>query len=389
MVDQPSLREIIMLIRDPLGDLFQDLEQVSTDVGESALSETETPHESRTLGLGLAVVARIVRNMDGQLRLKSEEGKGSRFVIQLPFELPTEDTLRKAGASNAHANSNMNTAAASIIKDVPSAELGEVMLVDRGTPTSVDVPEVTLTENNSFDETNSIGSIRSGASRGSARSNKSDADRLIDAIQTPLSLGEPDGSPFHLQRRYSRERYHKSSDKPTPSQPRDSPGSPLKRPGSGPFSGPQKSTRRFPAGQVSLGADQEQSQSGVHYITDSRTPIRPVKVPDEYIEQPVAPQAAESSGVLFEIRDESKKDGTQPAGEEPRHLRVLIAEDDPINMKIIKKRLEKTGHKVNHAVNGEDCASMYKEEHSHIDVILMDMQVSYTVLELQIEPRGY
>ena len=98
MVDQPSLREIIMLIRDPLGDLFQDLEQVSTDVGESALSETETPHESRTLGLGLAVVARIVRNMDGQLRLKSEEGKGSRFVIQLPFELPTEDTLRKAVA---------------------------------------------------------------------------------------------------------------------------------------------------------------------------------------------------------------------------------------------------------------------------------------------------
>jgi hypothetical protein len=36
------------------------------------------------------MVARIVRNMDGQLRLKSEEGQGSRFVMQLPFELPKD-----------------------------------------------------------------------------------------------------------------------------------------------------------------------------------------------------------------------------------------------------------------------------------------------------------
>ena len=37
------------------------------------------------------MVARTVRNMDGQLRLKSEEGKGSRFVMQLPFSLPDND----------------------------------------------------------------------------------------------------------------------------------------------------------------------------------------------------------------------------------------------------------------------------------------------------------
>lgn len=42
----------------------------------------------QVLGLGLAVVARTVRNMNVQLRLKSEEGQGGRFITQLPFSLP-------------------------------------------------------------------------------------------------------------------------------------------------------------------------------------------------------------------------------------------------------------------------------------------------------------
>jgi len=65
-------------------------------MGECFRTPNEPSHNTqgkgnRTLGLGLAVVARTVRNMDGQLRLKSEEGKGSRFVIQLPFILPEGD----------------------------------------------------------------------------------------------------------------------------------------------------------------------------------------------------------------------------------------------------------------------------------------------------------
>lgn len=50
------------------------------------------PHQwnpkSRREYLGLAIVARIIRNMDGQLRLKSEEGKEPRFFIQMPFTIP-------------------------------------------------------------------------------------------------------------------------------------------------------------------------------------------------------------------------------------------------------------------------------------------------------------
>src|SRR5690606_5573607 len=54
----------------------------------SAVSTTSSAPQQRMLGLGLAVVARLVRNMDGQLRLKSEKGSGTKFIIQLPFRLP-------------------------------------------------------------------------------------------------------------------------------------------------------------------------------------------------------------------------------------------------------------------------------------------------------------
>lgn len=44
-----------------LDALFQDLEQVSTYADESDESIEKTPESVQTLGLGLAVVARIVR----------------------------------------------------------------------------------------------------------------------------------------------------------------------------------------------------------------------------------------------------------------------------------------------------------------------------------------
>lgn len=131
---------------------------------------------------------------------------------------------------------------------------------------------------------------------------------------------------------------------------------------------------------------------GVEFVMDSKTPIRPVKVPDEYHDQPEGPaQPSETSGVVFEVGDSplpagksnpmsnaTTADGKVHRSDKPgsAKLQVLVAEDDPINMKILRKRLEKAGHKVHHAVNGEDCASAYKDSDGKFDVVLMDMQVS-------------
>ncbi|KAJ5173341.1 hypothetical protein N7492_005934 [Penicillium capsulatum] len=82
--------------QDTVETLFCELEQVSNkwsnqnpkSLGKNSshsILETES-----VLGLGLALVARIVRNMNGQLSLKSEEGKGSCFKIRLKFPLPPE-----------------------------------------------------------------------------------------------------------------------------------------------------------------------------------------------------------------------------------------------------------------------------------------------------------
>jgi CheY-like chemotaxis protein len=73
-----------------LQDLFQEFEQV-VDEDVNFMSGSSTPSTSEassgTLGIGLAVVARYVRNMKGQIRVQSEPGKGTLFCLELPFEL--------------------------------------------------------------------------------------------------------------------------------------------------------------------------------------------------------------------------------------------------------------------------------------------------------------
>lgn len=362
---------------EQLDALFQDLEQVSLDTNDAtAEDEVEKPGEGRSLGLGLAMVARIVRNMDGQLRLKSEEGKGSRFVIQLPFELPSGDMVEKSESTTQVPSTRSSVP--SVTKSLPPAPAGEVTLINRGGGggggSGINVPH-SLKERRSFDETTSINSLTSGASKASAQSNMSDADRLIDAIQTPLSIGERDSEPNLLGRRDSKgsNKSHRLSSTSLNSLPATGgDANRSERP-----SLPARSTTS-PTGQVTA---PQLAEDGKLYIADTKTPVRPIKVPDEYTEAPPLPQTGESSGVLYEVSDKPKAEDQKalpkaPAQAPQENLRVLIAEDDPINMRILRKRLEKAGHHVSHAANGEDCASVYSEQSDAFDVILMDMQVS-------------
>lgn len=366
-----------------LDALFRELEQVSTEEVNLSEEEEETVKDkSETLGLGLAVVARIVRNMDGQLRLKSEEGKGSRFVIQLSFEMPANDSPGSQD-SGLPGTTSVTGSAASVSTTRPPAREGEVMLVDRG---GTSLHKQTLTAKKSFDDSLSLNSHHTGTSRGSTQSSKSDADRLIDAIQTPLGIGEAEPETMSAQRRNSKGAYYSGSPRHVASRSM-SPSRPFGRPGGlmRSVSTPDKNTA-----QVSANVDASDMPVGLDYITDTKTPIRPVKIPDEYHDQPEAPaQPSETSGVLFELADEvppakvrtdsvaTTIDGNVHKASKPESakLRVLVAEDDPINMKILRKRLEKAGHTVHHTVNGEDCAAAYKESADEFDVVLMDMQV--------------
>jgi PleD family two-component response regulator len=57
-------------------------------------------------------------------------------------------------------------------------------------------------------------------------------------------------------------------------------------------------------------------------------------------------------------------------------LHVLVAEDDPVNSKIISKRLTKLGHTVHLTGNGEACATAFGSTTEPFDVVLMDIQAS-------------
>ena len=56
-----------------------------------------------------------------------------------------------------------------------------------------------------------------------------------------------------------------------------------------------------------------------------------------------------------------------------RRLRVLIAEDNPVNQKLIAMILEKRGHEIHIAYNGRDAVDLWQR--GQFDLILMDLQM--------------
>lgn len=352
-----------------LDALFRELEEVQSESDEGlqeklAPDTKEITHGSqgkRTLGLGLALVARIVRNMNGQLRLKSEEGKGSRFVIQLGFDLPSIDAKQAILDGPRAAGTSPPTDQPS----TPPMTRGEVLLVDSSAQkSSTSLREVVRRA--SMESFNSMKSIQSGSSGG-----RSDVDRLIDAIQEPHMVAKSSASTDNwlprLAGRGTRgdRRYSTSS--------------------------PRAGFSRTQTGHSSVGREnetfvlkppQQLEVPGQASVVDSKTPIKSIRVAESSIQGSPALElnSRSASRVLFDIQDKPVDQLEVPTAD---HLHVLVAEDDPVNSKIIKKRLEKTGHDVYLTINGEECSSLYGEKAAFFDVVLMDMQVSALVRMLR------
>ncbi|KAJ2977057.1 hypothetical protein NQ176_g4591 [Zarea fungicola] len=319
--------------------LFRDLEQVTASGSDSVDSPSgpDSSGPSQSLGLGLAVVGRIVRNMNGQLRLSSEVDKGSRFTIQLPFQLPESELLPKRPEGSPVQNTRLYPQS--------SRSTGEITLVHRTSGSRVPTLR---------DISIGSGSRRSGSqgSHGSFESVKSDTDRLIDAIQTPLSRTDKDID-YLGHKRHGRGNSDLSASLTGLSAGRASP----ERSRQGTLSSPVY------------------AEPGSISVKDSKTPIRAIKIPDEYTPQSVVTSSTKSTEKLVEVESQLGKPRKDSIIAQERPLKVLIAEDDPINLKVLRKRLERCGHTVSHAVNGEDCAALYKTTASEVDVILMDMQM--------------
>ncbi|KAI9827896.1 MAG: Light-sensor Protein kinase [Phylliscum demangeonii] len=319
-----------------LDALCRDMEQVQTHDDDwtttskddraidRVMSGKLAGKDERPLGLGLAVVARIIRTMGGQLRLKSEEGKGSRFVIQLSFFLPPDrgplQPLQVTGISNSEELVGPKT---------PVPPEGELTLIDHASPNARISRPLSLKRHGSAESGRSLRSARSQSSGGSARS---DVDKLIDAIQEPFVLtkkqaGEPSAS---LSRRRSVD------------------GSFSIPAASGEARGSQSSSADamaiWPRRQ---GRAPGRSIPGAEDVTDSATPIKAVRMvdynsPTSRLRGPLSlPESAKKIG-----RPGSRSGPSDPPSSGSDPLSVLVAEDDPINSKIIGKRLGKLGNRM-------------------------------------------
>lgn len=326
--------------------LFRELEEVSyeEDLSDNNLLSTDrftdqSGQDRMALGLGLAVVARTVRNMGGQLRVKTEEGKGSRFVIVLGFD--TDSTgPRQLEPARAHGSASPSRPSSSHHQD------GEVTLVYRN-PEPRPVPA----RKESTNSMNSLMSLKSGKSGKSDASQRSDTDRLIDAIQEPLRLTDDKSKTLDSAGRGTRSSTTSIEPPITPSKSRSLPSPRALK----------SSLHRPP---------------GVETVKDSGTPLRPVRIPDDQRDQP----SGSKPGVKVLFEEPKSVDAPSDTTEintlgSRENFSVLVAEDDPINSKIMKKRLEKLGHMVHLTVNGEECSSAHGEQPAAFDAVLMDLQM--------------
>lgn len=333
---------------EKLDGLFRDLEQVQSATEDelrrqimpdhsSTDSSTAKSKDQKNLGLGLAIVARIIRIMNGRLILKSAEGQGSRFVIQLNFELPETDRLQGV-------LKGPKITGSSVWKQhsTPPIEKGEILLVDKSphkaSPLSLTRNIIHHKSNDSMNSRKSTATLKSFRTASSA---KSDVDRLISAMQETPLVGQTQTDTDDIF----------SSSGRTQSRPSSRRSSPFSR------------TRARPVSPSPL----EGSPPGEIQVRGEKTPIKPVRMPPE-------PGRRTRGSVSFHIPHETIQHPTTLIGPE---LHVLVAEDDPINSKIVKKRLEKQGHSVHLTVNGEECSRTYEEKPQSFDVILMDMQVCF------------
>jgi hypothetical protein len=109
-------------------------------------------------------------------------------------------------------------------------------------------------------------------------------------------------------------------------------------------------------------------------VQDSRAPIRPVKIDEDDVDVPASIQQASSLSPGRDLKP--------PLTLKQKKLRILVAEDDPVNQAIWKKRLSMDGHKVILTKDGAEAVDTYRNCWRDCDIILMDLQVSMSMIWL-------
>jgi len=79
---------------------------------------------------------------------------------------------------------------------------------------------------------------------------------------------------------------------------------------------------------------------------------------------PAAPSERDDIVTQYTVREEMK-----------RSVRILLAEDNPVNQKLATMMLKRAGYQVRVAPNGEDAVQIYSQTPEAFDLIFMDVQM--------------
>lgn len=119
------------------------------------------------------------------------------------------------------------------------------------------------------------------------------------------------------------------------------------------YSSGSKRRKESPLGQSIIATAEEATQTALSQVDVSALgPISPIQAVDHYpFPKTITPQPLNK-------------------------FRVLVAEDNPLNSRLIETRLVRSGHAVTVTVDGQACADTFRSKPGEFDVILMDIQVS-------------
>lgn len=270
---------------------------------------------STGLGLGLAVVARIVEQLDGQLRAESDVGQGSRFFFTLQM-CTQESRLEPApsshgsvaelkdqtGSSDDHSAVSLPSGSESHMSEIDtfvndfgvshmlSAQVDDVRIKDA---------EKRMNKPGTFPVADSSWPIRPSKVDGEGeQSGSGGASRTTSPLASPDLHGQP--KPIRPSPRFDRRTSHRS--------------------------------------RPSITASPHASRRKQSTDADSAGPSR------------------------------SKRG---PNGEQ--RLRVLVVEDDAINAQILQKRLKMDKHTVLMSTNGQEAVDLLAKDWD-VDMVLMDIQ---------------
>lgn len=95
---------------------------------------------------------------------------------------------------------------------------------------------------------------------------------------------------------------------------------------------------------------------------------------DGYIQKPISQSSLYDLLVsMFESKEQTQEENEIKIEIEKKVIKILVAEDNPVNQKVAKNMLNKLGYAVDVAENGEKVLEMMKEK--SYDIILMDVQM--------------